>query len=127
MTKLVKATTARLLEEAENCLCSLGVALLVLSVLLVPTSGLLADTGGRGPLVPVVCLANNGCNNGCAQVMSNGSCNGRPNTSDGCTGDTECSNCGCSGCKIGRNGAFCNCQCQASDSGCSNNTTCNPN
>jgi len=111
-------------QKVETGLWSLGVVLLILSVLFVPTSGLLADTGGDGLLAGPVCLAKNGCANGCIQ-LGGGSCSGTG--SEGCTKDVQCRSCGCLGCQPTGKLYFCNCQCQSGNAGCQNTTTCNPN
>jgi hypothetical protein len=112
----------RIFMTADWFLGSLGIAMLSLSLMLVPTGGLLADTGTNVP-VPNDCLAANGCNNGCAQ-SSTGACS----PSSGTTGCTNgCSNCFCGACIYRQQGWACNCQCQSGSGTCSDTITCVPN
>jgi hypothetical protein len=104
---------------------SMGIALLALSVVLVPTSALLADSGDNGPLAPAGCLANNGCGNGCTLNGTGDACLPASGTG-GCTGG-GCTMCNCRGCLFFGQQWFCNCQCQGAKGTCKDNTTCNPN
>jgi hypothetical protein len=125
MVRLFNATTARLLVGAETWLCSLGITLLALSVLLVPTSRLLADDGGTGPLIANDCKPKNACENGCTWTPPDSHCTPwRGNT--GCTRDNNCSACYCTACVDGQ-GQWCGCQCMFGNSGCETLTKCNPN
>jgi hypothetical protein len=116
----------RFFDAASCWLSSLGIALLVLSVVLVPTNRLLADTGGSARPLDPGCLANNGCNGGgCVEV---GVACPFPNqdkvncrwTMAGCNG------CTCTGC-FTRFNVICNCQCQTGTGTCASGTQCNPN
>jgi len=110
------------LDKIGVCLLnSMGVALLVVSAILVPTSSLLADGGGP----PAACAGNGACNNGCKLGSTGGACD--PSTGNGgCTKLGTC-NCSCYVCIYQGQGWLCNCQCGAGGSTCQNTTTCNPN
>ena len=112
---------ARTFGALAYLLNSLGVTLLALSVVLVPTSALFADTGGT-PKFRTDCKANNGCANGCK--INAETCDPSSGTA-GCT--NGCSSCTCVGCIYQQMGFFCNCQCQSSTGTCSDTVTCNPN
>jgi len=114
----------RIFMTADWFLGSLGIAMLSLSLMLVPISGLLADTGGPLVPVPTTCLASDGCNTGCTRA-STGQCDPSSGYS-GCNG-AGCSSCPCLGCKPAGANWFCACQCQSSDSGCADSSTCKPN
>ncbi len=125
MARFFRVARAGVFQGAETWLCSLGVALLVLSVLLVPTSRLLADDGGGSvALAPNDCKANDGCNNGCAIVLPSNVCNYRTGNG-GCT--NGCSTCGCSYCQDRFTMLYCNCQCRNGLGYCANTTTCTAN
>lgn len=135
MVRLFSVAASRCGRVTDTYLWSMGVTLLVLSVCLVPTNGLLADEGDGdlGGLVIAVgqrtCLANNGCANGCKTSLSGGACLGGYNTGgvELCNADaTNCVNCPCRGC-LQMSGDICNCQCQSSSAGCKNVNTCNAN
>jgi hypothetical protein len=94
-------------------LWSLGLALLVLSVLLVPTSRVLSDTGGAGPLGAGGCLAHDGCNSGGCALLKPAytNCdisNDRSNCSWNVGG---CQGCGCRQCIDTDTGLNCDCWC----------------
>lgn len=81
---------ARFHEIAQWLLSSLGIALLILSLVIVPTNAVWGQTGG-------------GCDdNGCGKCMpDNGACG--PKASCPCMGGGSC------GCGIARGGASCIC------------------
>ncbi len=123
MAKLIKLAAARMVEEAQTCLSILGIALLVLSVLAVPSNGLLADTG-EGPLIGVTCLANNGCNQGASnpcKKLPGIVCSGPPETGSVCDA-AGCVRCPCKGCYRGT--YLCDCWCNTGLGYCSAQDTC---
>src|SRR5258707_1082180 len=133
MGRLFNTALVRGLRAADCWLCSLGLALLVLSVLLVPTSRVLGDDGGGGPLAPISCLAANGCSNGCAKDSNTLNCNAGMNGQDNptkCSWTMKgCNGCTCRGCTVLGKGYYCNCQCQSYDAGCTGdvNSPCKAN
>ncbi len=111
MARSFTTAVARFFSAADCWLCSLGVALLVLSVLLVPTSRALADDGGSGTLVEICDkTCNNGCTYngvGCSHQVGNQGCNALPNCSVYCA------------CKLCLNSQIpCGCKCSYSPSQC---------
>jgi len=96
----------RRIKVAECLLTSLGLAMLVLSIILVPSAGLLADTGGVHPLTPQ-CTGNGVCNTGCTiSLPDKGSC------IQGCAGGADCTGCVCGLCAVPMQpGVYCACFC----------------
>ena len=132
MARLFNATAAQIIKGAETWLWSLGIALLVLSVLLVPTSRLLADDGS-GTTVPYNdCKAANGCDTAptptCRQTVFTGTCpTGGPGGQGqylACSQSGACSKCPCNFCQISGQLTYCNCQCQIGTGGCADANTC---
>ena len=111
MGRHISTAAVRFFGAGDCWLCSLGIALLVLSVLLVPSSQALADDGGSGTLADI---CNATCNNGCTYTGSQCShqvgtagCNALPNCSVYCV------------CKLCLNVDIpCGCKCQYSPSQC---------
>lgn len=122
----------RTFRLADYWLCSLGIAMLVLSLMLVPANALLADTGsgGTGPLGPAAqCLNNNGCNSGgCVlQINKLGEtyCPIQQYDETNCSWSMNgCNGCGCRGC-YRRTGTICGCKCQQTSPGCGATDLCN--
>jgi hypothetical protein len=115
---------ARIYQKSDCLFSSLGIALLVLSIVLVPANGVLGDNGGKTKPLAVGCLRNDGCNNGNCywtgyQCMQNDPvyCQWNLPGCDGCT---------CRVCLTGT-GAACNCQCQLFNGTCASGQQCNPN
>jgi hypothetical protein len=115
-------------QRAADCwLSSLGLTLLILSVVLVPTSGALGDDGGGGPLA-VTCKSSNGCNaGGCKQDPITGGCPLQGTDRVNCSwGQQGCGGCTCLGCYF-PDQRICGCQCQSRNFGCATYNTCNTN
>jgi hypothetical protein len=110
MVRFIRAAKGKMSDGADCYLGSLGFALLVLSILLVPTNRMLADTGGGGSPLAVGCKANNGCNISCT-LLQNGFCSSPDNTTCGTAKVPGCSACGCGGCFYGLMN-LCGCQCE---------------
>lgn len=126
MVRFFNAMAGRFFAGAETWLCSLGVALLVVSVLLVPTSRLLADDGGNGPLAINDCKAANGCVTDCAYVQPSGPCNYQYPRKGGCS--NGCSLCYCTLCQYSGKPFYCACQCMQGLGSCNPDTdACYPN
>jgi hypothetical protein len=133
MTRFLRGARLGLPLEAETWLYSLGFALPIISVLLVPTSRLLADDGGGTAPAAASCLGSNGCDaGGCAQSWYNsGQCLEGSNQAVACQWRTKdgCYGCPCLLCFYVRNPTVsCGCQCQLSNGTCNTSTgKCNPN
>jgi hypothetical protein len=101
----------RLLRTADHVLSPIGIALLVLSLALVPTNKSFADDGGGDGPLATACMGTDGCNNGsCAPIPNTNNCN----QTGGCPNGGGCSGCPCTGCwkDPGTNSQLCDCQCQ---------------
>jgi hypothetical protein len=119
MARLITTSRVWFLKEVESCLSSMGIALLVVSVLLVPASGLRADEGDP-PGDPAPCDQAT-CDNGCKLNAAGSSCTGtRPRGYDVCNSG-GCASCPCLGCFYGT-GGICDCNCQLSKGTCSTTT-----
>lgn len=115
---------ARISRTADCWLTSLGVTLLVLSVVLVPTSALLGDTGGGAGLA--ACLNQDGCNSGGCVPQGVG-CQDQIHWSSVCSWSFPgCDGCGCRGCEMYPGAPwFCNCMCREGLGTCQDANTCN--
>jgi hypothetical protein len=129
MARLFSSALARLFNAADGCCFCLGLALLVLSVLLVPSSRAVADTGDwvPGPLTSA-CLAGNACDPGGQLGCQNaggrtGPCPG--NYSAACQWSKQgCNGCPCKICLIFPSKGGCGCQCQPSSMWCTDSGVC---
>lgn len=74
-------TMVRFYDLASWLVSSLGVALLALSLMLVPQQGAFADDGVGGTSVSASCSSTTGCDDGCKICAVNGTCIG---------GDCDC-------------------------------------
>ena len=134
MARLFNTTARWFFQGVETWLSSLGIALLVLSILLVPTSRLLADDGG-GTYIYNDCKAADGCDTAptptCRQTVFTGTCpTGGPGGQGqyvACSQSGACSKCPCNYCQISGQLTYCNCQCQMGTGGCADSNTCLPN
>jgi hypothetical protein len=108
-----------LCKTAVSWLTSLGITLLVLSVVLVPTSTMLADSGsGRLPLAPA-CIGNDGCNSGGCTLSPQGTCPNVQFDNVNCQWSLAgCFQCTCMGCWPQGRTTICACQCRTVNYGC---------
>ncbi len=119
MARFIHAAKGQLFDAADCWLYSLGLALLVLSIALVPVNRMLADSGDGGSPDVAGCKANNGCNVSC-QRQQNGTCPDPSNDYTNCgKGVQGCILCGCIACLD--NTAICDCQCQIGLGSCTLN------
>jgi hypothetical protein len=107
----------RLLRTADQVMSAIGIAMLVLSLALVPINRSFADDGGGGygPLFPQ-CAGTDGCNNGsCALQQIGNNC-----TTGTCPNGGGCSNCPCTQCwtNPNRRDLACDCMCETGLLGC---------
>lgn len=100
----------RVQKSIEWTLSSVAIALVVLSLVAVPSSRMLADDGGGGgdgTLSSKNPCVDNGCVTGGCAPNPFGGCYGK-----GCNpAPVGCANCACRGCQILAKGSFCDCQC----------------
>jgi hypothetical protein len=89
---------ARILDWSAWAMSSLGIALLVIGLVLVPQSGLWADDPEEDPMSPAPCSGDTCCDAGCLiSAGCGGSCAGNPFPPPGAClpGTFDCSGCGC--------------------------------
>jgi len=117
MARFLRATAAGFYNGSETWLCSLGVALLVLSVLMVPTSRLLADdgSGGFGSVPPPAGCLGDPCDKGCRSTPPFICPPTGPNCQIAVAG---CEDCHCTWCLINGGPGACQCSCQEFQRNC---------
>jgi hypothetical protein len=118
MRRLYRAARDGVFQEPETWLWSLGIALVLLSVLMVPANRALADDGSSSPLAAVCGTNGFNCDNGCrtSPPLYGGMCGPAPVVC--LIGNPNCLNCGCTWCRL--NFGNCQCSCQLTQRRCVN-------
>jgi hypothetical protein len=117
MAKFITTARGWFLKEVESYLSSLGIALLVVSMFLVPTSGLRADEGDPGEEEPAAVACNDvNCNANpptCKQKSGQTACEGTGSHGYDACAAGGCTRCGCRLCEW-TTGGVCGCICSNS-------------